>query len=264
MILVVDDDDSLRQLLVKLFLKHGWATSECGDGEVALGLIEHTAFDLVLLDKNLPGLDGVEVLRRVRARGDTVAVAMMTGYGTVESAIETMELGIEAYFMKPFESIHDLLARTAEIVDRRRRKTALRRARPVAPRERAAVGLRFVVASPSHETAEWVAAELERAGGVVRRVANLETLVAETDEELADEALLDAAYGVAALSEAIARLRALPWAARVLVVGPSPTLEDVAALANAGAGGFLPGPHAYAAEFAPALARLLRDRRSAG
>jgi len=253
MILVVDDDDLLRQMLVRLFLKHGWATSECGDGAVALELIEKTAFDLVLLDKNLPGLGGVEVLQRLRARGDDVPVAMMTGFGSVESAIETMELGVEAYFMKPFESIRDLVDRATEIVDRRRRRTSLRRGRPpMAPR--------FVIASPNGETAEWLASRIDGPPGTVRCVADLSVLFREAHEELSDVALVDAAYGLEALTEAIECIRALPRAARVVVVGPAPTLEDAAALATAGAGGFLRGPHGHASEFASALARLLRGR----
>ena len=108
LLLVEDDEVFLRPLHRTLELK-GYEVLPVPSGEEALDTLKSEDVDLVLTDRRLAGMDGVELVRQVKAEHPDLAVLVMTAYGTIESAVEAMRLGAEDYLVKPFETAELLL-----------------------------------------------------------------------------------------------------------------------------------------------------------
>ncbi len=107
-ILVVDDEDYTCNLMRRLLEKKGYRVYTAGDGIEGLKLFQELSVDLVLLDQRMPGMDGLEVLRRCKEIDHDVSVIMMTAYGTVEKAVEAMKLGAFYYLTKPFNNLDEV------------------------------------------------------------------------------------------------------------------------------------------------------------
>jgi DNA-binding response OmpR family regulator len=101
-ILLVDDDKSIRVTLSQALEASGFQVVAAVDGDHALEKFRGDMFDLVLLDMRMPGLDGMEVLRHVKAQRPSQPVIMVTGFGSVETAVEALKLGAVDYIQKPF------------------------------------------------------------------------------------------------------------------------------------------------------------------
>lgn len=116
--LVVEDEPSIRKLCLTIAEKLGFAPSEAESAEAALTLIETQAPDVVLADLKLPQESGVGLLRQIKQALPATEVAIMTGHGTIESAVDAMKLGAYDYIEKPFrvEKLRLLLQRMAEKV----------------------------------------------------------------------------------------------------------------------------------------------------
>lgn len=112
-ILVVDDEKNARLLLGEALTGAGYDVLVAVDGEHALEKVQESHPDLVLMDMKLPGMDGIEVLRRLRSIAHEVPVVMITAHASVETAIEAMKLGAVDYVRKPFtpDQIRDAIAR---------------------------------------------------------------------------------------------------------------------------------------------------------
>jgi DNA-binding NtrC family response regulator len=102
-ILIVDDDDVARQGLKMALVRSGCAIELAEDGPRALMLLEQTAFDVILLDYKMPKMDGLELIRLILERKPLTKVIMITGRGTIETAVEAMKLGAADFLTKPFE-----------------------------------------------------------------------------------------------------------------------------------------------------------------
>ncbi|PYM39490.1 MAG: hypothetical protein DME17_00815 [Candidatus Rokuibacteriota bacterium] len=101
-ILVVDDEEQVRSLLVEHFQREGFVVLEAADGEEALQAVRRTRPDLVVLDVGLPGMDGLQVLRRIRREDPGIGVIVVSGKS--ESVVaKTLEAGALGYFLKPFD-----------------------------------------------------------------------------------------------------------------------------------------------------------------
>lgn len=108
-ILVVDDEPSMRTTLSILLKREGYAVSQAGDGREALENLKKGKFHMVLTDLKMEGLDGMELLRKVKARSPGTEVLIFTAYGTLDSAVEAMKLGAYDYIGKPFDEEELLL-----------------------------------------------------------------------------------------------------------------------------------------------------------
>jgi len=106
-ILIVEDRDSLRRMLELALAQEGYAVESAADGRSGIRLVERQDFDLVLTDLKLPDASGLEVLAASRAAQPRVPVVVLTGYGTVATAVEAMKLGAWDFLEKPVE-IDDL------------------------------------------------------------------------------------------------------------------------------------------------------------
>jgi two-component system nitrogen regulation response regulator NtrX len=108
-ILIVDDEPGIRQSLKGVFEDEGFATDSASSGEECLKKIAEAAFDLVLLDIWLPGIDGIETLRQVRELSPSTRVIMISGHATIATAVAATKLGAYDFIEKPFSLEHTLL-----------------------------------------------------------------------------------------------------------------------------------------------------------
>jgi two-component system OmpR family response regulator len=121
-ILVVDDDAHIRQVLTFALGKAGMETVEAGDGEAALEQVEREKPDLVVLDINMPRMDGLEVCRRLRASGDVPILFLSSREDEIDRVVG-LELGADDYVVKPF-SPREVVARVSAILKRGGRSLA--------------------------------------------------------------------------------------------------------------------------------------------
>jgi len=117
-LLVVDDEQSIRRLCMTIGTSLGFACAEAESAESALARLDTEPPDLVLTDLKLPNRSGVELLRQIRTLLPRTEIAIMTGHGSIESAVDAMKLGAYDYIEKPFrvEKMRMLLQRMAEKV----------------------------------------------------------------------------------------------------------------------------------------------------
>ncbi len=109
-ILLAEDERSLSRAVVALLEKNNYAADAVYDGEEALAYLETGNYDGVILDIMMPKLDGLEVLRRLRERGDPVPVLLLTARSEVEDKVAGLDMGANDYLTKPF-STAELMAR---------------------------------------------------------------------------------------------------------------------------------------------------------
>lgn len=128
-VLLVDDDARLQELLAAYLSQNGFDVTGAADGRKGLAALEASSFDIVLLDVMMPGLDGIEVCRRIRATS-RIPIVMLTAKGDETDRVVGLELGADDYVAKPF-SPRELLARL---------RALLRRAQPTPETQALTIG----------------------------------------------------------------------------------------------------------------------------
>ncbi len=116
-ILIVDDEPAIRRALRPPLVELGFSVAEASRGEEALQLLRAATYDAVLLDVNMPGIGGVETLRRIRAFAPRLPILMLTVRDQEEDKVEALESGADDYITKPF-STRELIARIRAAVRR--------------------------------------------------------------------------------------------------------------------------------------------------
>ena len=101
-ILVVDDDPTVRESCKRVFAEHGYDVEIAASGKEGLERAQHGYFDCALIDLKMPDMDGMEIVRRARASRSNMAILIITGYSTVDTAAEATRLGVSDYVCKPF------------------------------------------------------------------------------------------------------------------------------------------------------------------
>ena len=117
-ILVVDDDPKIRTVVRRGLAYEGYRVVEAASGEEGLDKAREHLPDLVIVDVMMPGIDGLEVTRRLRAGGDQVAILMLTARDEIKDRVEGLETGADDYLVKPF-NFEELLARVHALLRRR-------------------------------------------------------------------------------------------------------------------------------------------------
>ena len=183
-VLLVDDDPHIRQLLAFAFDKAGFAVAEAGDGEAALAEVARKAPDLVVLDINMPRMDGLEVCRRLRSQGE-VPVLFLSSRDDEFDRVLGIELGADDYVTKPF-SPREVVARANAIL----RRSAPKPAAGADSAARIAKGrLRL---DPEAWTAHWDAAEVAL---TVSEFTLLKALALAPGRILSRDQLIDQLHG---------------------------------------------------------------------
>jgi len=117
-ILVVDDDERIAAAVRRALAYEGYRVDVAHDGESALDIALASPPDVVVLDLMMPGIDGIEVCRRLRSAGDETAVLMLTARSEVRDRVEGLDAGADDYLVKPF-AYDELLARVRSLLRRR-------------------------------------------------------------------------------------------------------------------------------------------------
>lgn len=127
-ILIVDDELSMREFLAILLEREGYEAVMASSASEALSMLENCLFDLVISDVQMPGLNGIELLGRIKAKSPATAVLMMTAFSAAEQAVEAMKLGAYDYIAKPFkiDEIKILVRNALEKSDLKRENTLLK------------------------------------------------------------------------------------------------------------------------------------------
>ncbi|MBN2315383.1 MAG: sigma-54-dependent Fis family transcriptional regulator [Sedimentisphaerales bacterium] len=115
-ILVIDDEESMRDSCRQALARGASRVEVAGDGRTGLGILEKEAFDLVILDLKMPGLSGMDVLNIIKEKYPEIVVVVITGYATVESAVEAMKCGAYDFLPKPFtpDGLRQIVGRALE------------------------------------------------------------------------------------------------------------------------------------------------------
>lgn len=116
-ILVIEDDDDLADALVRRLRRVGHAVDWQSDGLIASGVLEYEHFDLIVLDVGLPRLSGLDILMRLRERGDKTPVLMLTARADIEDRVNALDVGADDYLGKPFD-FRELEARCRALLRR--------------------------------------------------------------------------------------------------------------------------------------------------
>jgi two-component system response regulator MprA len=177
-ILVVDDDAPIRRMLVRTLAAEGFEARAAPDGGAALAAIEESAPDVLVLDVAMPGLDGLDVARRVRTKGLAFPILLLTARDAVAERVAGLDAGADDYLVKPFAT-EELLARI---------RALLRRGRE--PRDVLAFG--DLVLDVSSRSARRGTRELTLSG---RETALLELLLRNSRQVVSRELALERVWG---------------------------------------------------------------------
>jgi two-component system OmpR family response regulator len=179
-ILVVEDDYALSEALQYSLTRAGHAVDHASNGALADQILRHEAFDLIVLDLNLPKLDGFEVLRRLRAHQCSAPVLILSARDQDQERVTGLDLGADDYLVKPF-SVNELLARVRALLRRGQHGNASRKT--------SHAGLAFDSVSRT-ATVNDVALDLS-----AREVSFLEAFLAHFGHVVTKERLLSHVYG---------------------------------------------------------------------
>lgn len=182
-ILIVDDDASVRRALHITLQTLGFSTSEAPGGEEALLLARSTPYDVVLLDINLPGLDGLETCRQLRRLLPRIAILMLTVRDSEDDKVQALDAGADDYVTKPFH-IRELTARV---------RAAVRRAQAVEDNTNAVIRIGDIELDPARR-------EVRKAGNFIRLTPKefdlLHYLMAHAGLPITHGRLLNAIWGL--------------------------------------------------------------------
>lgn len=108
--LIVDDDEVFRNRLCRAFAQRNWEAIAAANGEEALAFASERSLDLVLVDLRMPGMDGLDVVEKLRAADSSMTLIVLTGYGSIPTTISAMKRGADYYLSKPADADQILAA----------------------------------------------------------------------------------------------------------------------------------------------------------
>lgn len=127
-VLIVDDEEPMRNALAAVLEESGFVVVKASSAEAAAARMLESRFDLAILDKNLPGQSGIELLRWIRRESPSLAVIVMTAFASPESIKDTLNLSVDAYLDKPFPDIFEVVEVARRVVSARHESQSARAA----------------------------------------------------------------------------------------------------------------------------------------
>ena len=117
-VLLVDDEEDFLKMLAERLESRGLNVTTATSGESALASVEGHEYDLIVLDLAMPGFDGIETLKRIKARQPDAEIIMLSGQGSIRTSIEAMKLGACDFLQKPVD-INELMSKIGEAKEKR-------------------------------------------------------------------------------------------------------------------------------------------------
>lgn len=226
-LLVVDDESSVRMALSMVLEDAGHHVTCAASFHEAVRTLREKGFDLLLVDKNLPDGSGLDLVRRLRADNADVPVVLMTAYGSVESAREALEIGVDRYLAKPFPDIFEVPRVATALLARPRLRWlpnpgAIGVVESSGPAATSVAGLHVVITSADAQRAARMVEPFRAAGAKASVAASVEE-VRGTEPDLLVVDLPDPPDRTL-----LERLRSrFPDARIAVVLGGSPTLQEL-------------------------------------
>ena len=118
-ILVIDDESIVQESCRRILIPEGYTVESAYTGQEGLGKLADASFDLVITDLKMPGISGMEALKKIKHDDPDIGIIMITGYSTAETAVEAMKLGAFDYLPKPFTP-DELMAAVSKAVEKKR------------------------------------------------------------------------------------------------------------------------------------------------
>ncbi len=112
-LLIVDDDPTFRMSTAALMREDGHHVEEAADGQAAIERLKESDYDLILLDLRMPGLDGIGIIEVLRTWGEDTPILMISGFGTVDSAVRALHTGADDFLTKPVDTSGSSSARSS-------------------------------------------------------------------------------------------------------------------------------------------------------
>jgi DNA-binding NtrC family response regulator len=122
-ILLVDDEEIFARNISRLLANRGYRVTAVNSGDAAIRTLEKENFDVMVLDLKMPGLDGIATLTELRKLGLTAETLVLTGHGSIDTALEAMKLGAYDYLTKPVD-IHELVKQIDTVWDHKKNDAA--------------------------------------------------------------------------------------------------------------------------------------------
>jgi DNA-binding response OmpR family regulator len=252
--LVVDDEEALLDVMRTALGSRGWevaCATTAGDG---LAQFRLDPPDVVLTDKNLPGMSGVDLVRELRRVDQAVGIVMITGWGSAESARETLNLGIDDYIEKPFEDIFQVVDVMGDVC---RRARARRAAQPLV------AGPLTVVLAASGERRELIERHLDASRDKVVFVTSPDEIKPQAKSEHADVVVIDGASFPEEITCLAAGIKARASFAACIVLSQGLGLTEVKRLIQLEVRALIDHPSSdsrFADELKGAVERVRRSR----
>lgn len=229
--LVVDDEPSVRLALEMALAESGWKVDCAESAEEAFQKYQLSAYDVVLSDKNLPGMSGVELIRKAREDNPELCLVMITGYASIESAIETMQLGVDGYIEKPFDDIFSVVRKVKTLqrrCEQRNREAAGETKSAGGPAPDAATEkVRVVLAVPSLPERSWLGQRCRRGTTEIIEVASSLNALHAIKAASAELLIVDASLNNPAVPALVEEVKVLQPKLAVIVVTDKPALKDM-------------------------------------
>jgi DNA-binding response OmpR family regulator len=255
-VLLIDDEPSVLMLLEVTFKQRGWDVVKAATGEEGLSEFNRTTPDVMLVDKNLPGISGVDVIREVRKQNDEVGILLITGYASAESARDTLNLGVDEYVEKPFDDVLLLAGLVERVMARARQRVS-------ATGSSGARKLHVVVASADEARRGQIVGALPR-GDRMSSVSSSDDLLTHLTLEPADLLVLDGTSYRTEVTQLTATLRHKFPQVPVVVMSKRLTLSDIQKLIQMQVTGLVDNPiesPAFGSTLVAAVERVRRQRR---
>ncbi|EGO62144.1 response regulator transcription factor [Acetonema longum] len=182
-ILVVEDEDLLRDTIVTILSTAGFDVDHTNNGDEGLFFAEQIVYDLLILDISLPGTSGLDILKRLRTRKDTVPIFMLTARDRVEDRVLGLDAGADDYMVKPF-AVSELFARVKALLRRKGGETT-----------QGLLSYKNITLNPKLKEAYFQSEELWL---TAREYELLEFLVLNREQILTKEQIFDRLWGVEA------------------------------------------------------------------
>jgi len=245
-ILIVDDEPAVRMTLEMALSETPHHVESVESAEKALLALQGTTFDLIIVDKNLPGINGTELIRKVRQTHEDVWSAMITGYPSAESAMEMLHLGVRGYLEKPFEDVFEVVRRVEQLLELKHSHQRLyglasqmREAAQHMPSTRA---LRIVVLAQDEAECRWLLQRTGAGGDMVLRASTSQDALTLIATRAPDLVVCDAALREPDFFTFLQRARAAAPAVSFAVICDTPSLRMVTGLIEARAAALIPRP----------------------